>query len=302
MNKIVKYVGTAMLLASAFLPQKSISSQIYSQRQSQYSKIESIDKENFLTIRTYIQKPSPIEEIAAEKEIFRNVPKRKNTISEEGLSLIKKYEGFSENRYSDVGHPAIGYGHRIVHGENYKKITKEKAEELLRKDTKWIDKVISAHVEINLNQNQYDAISSLIYNIGAGRFASSNLLKELNNKNFVEVSREFDKYINSGKNKNLSGLRERRQEERELFNSEDKNSVEYYLKTNPDLVKKMSTKIVTEVHQKIKENNSKDDNKNQKIAIKENSNILYISQNKNKTEEPKKSGLLAKAKKLKNIV
>jgi lysozyme len=142
--------------------------------------------------------------------------KHKTSISEEGLELIKKYEGFSSTIYNDVGAPAIGYGHRIQSKENYTKITEEKATEILTKDIEWIDGVISRNIEVKLNQNQYDAISSLIYNIGVGNFVESDLLEKLNKEDYLGAAKEFTEWKYS-KGKVLPWLVSRRQKEYKLF-------------------------------------------------------------------------------------
>ena len=95
-------------------------------------------------------------------------------------------------------------------------ITEEQAEALLRKDIAWVEDAINTKVVVHLNQNQYDALASLIYNIGAGAFSKSTLLKMLNAGDYKGAAEQFLRW-NRQKGKVLNGLTRRRQEERELF-------------------------------------------------------------------------------------
>ena len=133
-----------------------------------------------------------------------------------GINLIKDVEKFSAVPYLDVNRMAIGYGYQIKEGENYKKITKRKAEELLEKDIEWVNNTISKNVEATLTQNQYDAITSFVYNIGETNFRSSDLLEKLNNKNYSGAAEEFKRWVWAD-GEILKGLEERRQIEYELF-------------------------------------------------------------------------------------
>ena len=144
-------------------------------------------------------------------------------ISENGLNLIKEFEGFSANAYlCPAKIPTIGWGNTYY--PNGKKvtmndapITKEYATEMLsyiaQKD--FGDKIIPL-LKVNINQNQYDALVSFCYNLGIGNFKSSTLLKKINNKDFIGASLEFEKWNKAG-GKVLSGLTRRRLKEKELF-------------------------------------------------------------------------------------
>ena len=137
------------------------------------------------------------------------------SISQRGLDLIKRFEGFSPNVYIDINKPAIGYGHNFLPGENYTTITKEKAEELLRNDARKAEKAIQKHVRIKLSQNQYDALCSFVYNLGAG-VLKDDFLNKLNSGRFDYVADNMLKYNKAG-GKVSQGLVERRQAEREMF-------------------------------------------------------------------------------------
>ena len=71
-------------------------------------------------------------------------------------------------------------------------------------------------VKVPLNQNQYDALVSLAYNIGVGAFLSSTLFKKLNTKDYKGAAEQFDRWNRAG-GKVMRGLTNRRAKERKLF-------------------------------------------------------------------------------------
>ena len=157
-----------------------------------------------------------------------NEPAYATKISQKGLDFIKQVEGFSPKPYPDADGFSIGYGHFILPGENYKIITEEKAEELLKKDAGKAESAIAKYAVVPLTQQQYDTLVSFVYNVGEGRFAKSTLLKKLNEGNYERVSREIERW-NKGLVKQdksykrvvLGGLVDRRKNERELFDKGD---------------------------------------------------------------------------------
>lgn len=138
--------------------------------------------------------------------------------SQKGLDLIKKFEGFSDNEYiCPAGKPTIGYGHVILPNEHFpSSITKEEAETLLKKDLQPREKSLNILVKVSINQNQFDALMSFIYNIGVENFKQSTLLKFINEKLFNKIPNQFRrwKYINKVVSK---GLLARREEEIKLW-------------------------------------------------------------------------------------
>ena len=138
-------------------------------------------------------------------------------ISQAGINLIKKYEGFRADSYKcPAGKDTIGYGHLIRDGENYTKITEQEGEELLRTDVDFAEKAVKRYVKVNLNQNQYDALVNFVYNLGEGNFSRSTLLKKLNASDYDGAGDEILRW-NKANGKVLNGLVKRRTEERELF-------------------------------------------------------------------------------------
>lgn len=144
--------------------------------------------------------------------------------SENGLNLIKKYEGFFSKPYLDpVGIPTIGYG--VIKYPNGKRvtmkdspITEKQAVDILSKLLEeTYEKEVNKHVKSNINQNQFDALVSFTYNLGGTNLGNSTLLKKLNkNPNDLSIKDEFVKWNKAG-GKVLAGLTKRRKEEAELY-------------------------------------------------------------------------------------
>lgn len=137
-------------------------------------------------------------------------------ISPTGLSLIKKSEGFRPAVYKDTGGvKTIGYGHTGA-GVKEGEITKERAEELLQQDVATAKSAIDSLVRVELSQPQYDALVSLVFNIGEGAFKRSTLLKHLNAGQYDLAAKEFNRWVHDN-GKKLPGLVKRRQLEAKLF-------------------------------------------------------------------------------------
>lgn len=147
----------------------------------------------------------------------------KTPIAVKNIDLIKKHEGLRLKAYMPTKNDVwtIGYGHTHT-AKRGMKITAEEAERLLRVDIKWVEEAIAKYVKVPLTQNQYDALASLIFNIGAGAFARSTVLRKLNASDIEGAADAFlmwNKQRNrkTGKLEPLRGLTRRRNEERALF-------------------------------------------------------------------------------------
>jgi len=142
--------------------------------------------------------------------------------SPNGIDLIKRFEGFSSKPYLCPANVwTIGYGAtRLLDGSAVTKdtpsVTYEQGTKLLELQVEQFERAIDAAVHVALNQNQYDALVSLCYNIGIGNFSRSTLVKLLNAGNSTEASREFLRW-NKVKGKPITGLTKRREEEMKLF-------------------------------------------------------------------------------------
>ena len=151
--------------------------------------------------------------------------------SQRGINLIKRHEGVILHSYlCPAGVISIGWGHT---GSDVKKgmiITEEEAENLLKKDLKKIEDKLNfslEHDNITLNQNQFDACISFIFNLGFSAFIFSTLYKKLKQGDYAGASAEFPKWIYITKTDpetgerfklKLKGLEQRRKAEQELFN------------------------------------------------------------------------------------
>lgn len=138
------------------------------------------------------------------------------SISVAGLVLIQQFEGTRTEAYADaVGIPTICTGStKGVHlGQT---ATLQECEERLEEDVTYAGQAISRGVEVKLTQGQYDALVSLVFNIGPGAFSRSTLLKRLNSGQCYAAADEFLRW-RYAQGKALRGLLKRRHAERELF-------------------------------------------------------------------------------------
>ena len=148
-------------------------------------------------------------------------------ISDEGLELIKHFEGCPTDEegnavaYQDaVGVWTIGYGHTkdVQEGDKW---TKEKAEFMLWRELEdEYEEYINSYVHVPLNQNQFDALCSWVYNLGPANLKVSTLLKKLNNGEYEEVPAQIKRWNKAG-GKVLEGLVRRRNAEALMFEGKE---------------------------------------------------------------------------------
>jgi lysozyme len=142
-------------------------------------------------------------------------------ITEEGLSLIKEFEGFRTKAYRDaVGVWTIGYGHTSMAGHPHVtpelEISKEEGAEILRRDVELFARGVREAVVVSLNDQQFSALVSFAYNVGLGAFRSSSVLKAINRRDFDAVPRRLNLWVKAG-GRTLPGLVRRRAAEGALF-------------------------------------------------------------------------------------
>ncbi|HAT64025.1 MAG TPA: muraminidase [Flavobacteriaceae bacterium] len=141
-------------------------------------------------------------------------------ISEEGLSLIKKFEGCKLEAYEDaVGISTIAYG-RIKNVKMGDTCTKEQAEEWLDEEMHEYEGYINDQVKVDLEQYQFDALVSWVYNLGPNNLKSSTLLSVLNEKKYNDVPAQIRRWNKAGGNV-LDGLMRRREAEALLFQDKE---------------------------------------------------------------------------------
>ena len=139
--------------------------------------------------------------------------------SDKGIEQIKSFEGFRAMPYQDiVGKWTVGYGHLMVAGDGCVEgspITMGQATELLRKDLHTAEEAVNA-CGVELEQNEFDALVSFVYNLGVGAFQRSTLLKLIKSGNKLAASGEFPKWSMAG-GKEVPGILKRRHAEQDCF-------------------------------------------------------------------------------------
>ena len=158
-------------------------------------------------------------------------------IGQAGLALIKQYEGCRLAAYRcAAGVWTIGYGHTAgVHSGMT--ITQAQADAYLQQDIAKFEGYVNnpAYVPITeqLNQNQFDALVSFAFNLGAG-----NLRKLCKGRTAAQIAQAMTQYCKAN-GKVLAGLRRRRAAEQALFNkpvsaatpAQNTESEDYNMKT-----------------------------------------------------------------------
>lgn len=146
-----------------------------------------------------------------------------NRISQKGVSLLKKYEGIRLKPYlCPAGIPTISIGCTYYPDGTKVKLTdpeisEAKATEIFLNVIKHYEQSVDSFTRDDINQNQFDALVCLCYNIGAGALKNSTLLKKVNadpNNKFIRDS--FLAWNKSG-GKVLQGLTNRRNAEANLY-------------------------------------------------------------------------------------
>lgn len=139
------------------------------------------------------------------------------SISATGLSYIQGAEGLSYGVYLDaVGLPTTCYGHMDQRLKVGTRFSDFECLIFLKEDLAATEKALKELVTVPLTQGQYDALTSLVFNIGPDAFRRSALRRKLNEGKYDEAAAEFPKWVYA-KGKKLKGLVRRREEERRLF-------------------------------------------------------------------------------------
>jgi GH24 family phage-related lysozyme (muramidase) len=133
------------------------------------------------------------------------------------VDLIKAHEGLRLEAYLPTPNDVwtIGYGHTKTAKQGMR-ITQAGAEALLKHDLAWVEATLKLYIEVPLTQNQYDALASFVYNLGATNFKNSTLLKMLNKGDYQGAADQLLRW-DKQKGKVLRGLSIRRSHERDLF-------------------------------------------------------------------------------------
>lgn len=154
-------------------------------------------------------------------------------ISANGIALLKRFEGLELDAYQDIaGVWTIGYGHTGVYPPGMSidgavkagdRISEEEAEPLLRHDLCPREAAVLRLVKVPLNQNEFDALVSFVYNVGVAAFRRSTALRRLNrgdSDGAAEALTWWNKATVDGKLREVLGLTRRRAAEKALFLTE----------------------------------------------------------------------------------
>lgn len=146
-------------------------------------------------------------------------------ISPAGLALVKSEENFSSRLYNDQDSNCTGgWGHLVHKGPicgdpseaKYHNLTVGEWEAVLLDDLQEAEEAVNKMCVGPLNQNEFDALCSLVFNVGAGAFAGSTLLRLLNMQDHRGAAAEFGRWVYEHR-KVSQGLINRRKREAELF-------------------------------------------------------------------------------------
>ena len=143
-------------------------------------------------------------------------------INQEGLDIIKSFEGYSSSVYlCPANRWTIGYGSTWdMKGNPITKdqpdISEEEGENLLRRELNHCYHAIDNMVTCELDEHMFSALCSFIFNVGSGNFQRSTMRMKLNRGEYLGASDEFPKWRKGG-GRILKGLVRRRGEERRLF-------------------------------------------------------------------------------------
>ena len=136
--------------------------------------------------------------------------------SEEGIALIKKFEGCELTAYQCSANVwALGYGHTkgVREGDE---CDVERAEDMLINDLQEFERWVNELVKVELSQHQFDALVAWTFNLGPTNLAESTMLKRLNVKDYEIVPTEMRRWNRAG-GQVVDGLVRRREAEALLF-------------------------------------------------------------------------------------
>lgn len=157
-------------------------------------------------------------------------------LNAETIRMLKQWEGLVLYAYDDAdgsrprrkimpgdkvrGTLTIGYGHTGPDVKPGMTCTEAEAEEWLRKDTAWSMRAVNDLVKVKLTHNQFGALVSFVYNVGATNFRNSTLLRKLNSGDYAAVPAELARWTKQRQNGQLvavQGLVNRRAAEAGLW-------------------------------------------------------------------------------------
>lgn len=138
-------------------------------------------------------------------------------VNAKGLALIKSFEGLRLTAYlCPAGVWTIGYGHTGPDVYEGLTITPEQADDFLRRDIMIAEDCVAMNASLFLNDNQFSALVSFVFNVGVSIFQHSTLLRCLNAGDIPGAAEQILVWHHVH-GQDMPGLKRRRQAERDLF-------------------------------------------------------------------------------------
>jgi lysozyme len=138
-------------------------------------------------------------------------------LSSLGRALIQSFEECKLASYQDQhGVWTIGWGHTGPYIGPGMTCTQSEADTWFASDVLWAVEGVRRYTDVPLNQNQFDALTSFVFNVGVGGEEHSTLCKDLNASDYAGAAAQFLRWdhINGVVS---AGLLRRRQAEQALF-------------------------------------------------------------------------------------
>ena len=142
-------------------------------------------------------------------------------LSQNGVNFIKSHEALRLKAYQDSkGVWTIGWGHtKNVHPGDV--ITREQAEQFIRDDFAWVERILNADLVSGrdkplVTQNEFDALCSLVFNIGSDAYLESTVRRKIKQGDKMAAAHAFGMWVYSN-HKFVQGLANRRADETCLF-------------------------------------------------------------------------------------
>lgn len=174
------------------------------------------------------------------------------SINKRGLNLVKHFEGFYSRAYlCPAGVWTIGYGHTrgVKQGQT---VSEEEAEAMLVQDLTEAAEAVERLISVLLTDNQFAALVSFAFNVGAGNLQESTLRRKLNVSNYEDVPFELNRWIKATdpvtkEKKTLRGLVRRRAAEGDLWLTPDDADEAEGVLAMPQRVDNVDTLVDTSV-------------------------------------------------------
>lgn len=157
---------------------------------------------------------------------------RKMRVGQAGKQLFKEWEGLRTHVYLDSGgEPTIGIGHLLTRDERASGkiwingqpvryangLTEKQCWDLLEQDLDIAENAVNDRVIVPLTQNQFDALVSFAFNVGAEAFRKSTLVRALNQGQYDQVPTQLRRWVRDNGSV-VPGLINRREKEVSLWN------------------------------------------------------------------------------------